>query len=463
MARGSPSSRRADLGHPPRLLGGQAEVRPDLAGPLQEQGHRRRARQLLRRCVPRRLGHRQRRHRELLLAVHVQARPAGGQDTDVRAGPQNGGRQLPARGQDVLAVVQEQQEAPGGQRGGQGGHNVLAGLLPYPQRGGDGVGDQTGFGQRGQLHDPGPVGVVLEQVGPGLERQPGLADPGRPGERDQPVVLQEARRRAHVRLPPDQAVRLQGQVVGPAFERAQGGERFRQVRVRELEQVLRPLQVAQPVDPQVAQGGAGGQGVPRQDGGGRREEHLAPVAGGREAGAAVQGLPEVVPALHVHLPGVQPHPYPERARFAPGLGPERDLPRQGGGHRVPRAGERRVDGIPHRLEHHPLVALHRLPQEGVVAGGGLPVGGRVGRQQAGAALQVGEQERHRPRRQRRQRACPEPPGQHLSHRPAPRPAPQESMQQGPPGRSNPRDSAARRPAIAGGDAAGHRQRFRYSA
>ena len=74
----------------------------------------------------------------------------------------------------------------------------------------------------------------------------------------------------------------------------------------------------------------------------------------------------------------------------------------------------------------------------------------MGREQAGAALQVGEQKRHRPGGQR---ARPELLSHHLRHPLHARPAPWESMQQGPPRRSVPSKTqprADRRPASAGG-------------
>jgi hypothetical protein len=53
------------------------------------------------------------------------------------------------------------------------------------------------------------------------------------------------------------------------------------------------------------------------------------------------------------------------------------------------------------LEHRAAVRLNRRVHEGVVAGHRRSVGGKVGRQRVGGALDVGEQERHRAAGKRR--------------------------------------------------------------
>jgi hypothetical protein len=185
-------------------------------------------------------------------------------------------------------------------------------------------------------------------------------------------------------------------------QRGQRREALREVAVDELVHALGPQQVLQPVLAQVAQGNPDWQGVPGELRGGRREHHLAPVGGGGQPGATVQRRPEVVPVLEFDLARVQPHPDAEVTERAPVLGLHPSLAGERGRDRAGGRGEGGVDGVPHRLEHRPPVRLDGFAQQGVVPAHGLPVGGRAGLEQAGAPLQVGEQEGDGPGRQLRQ-------------------------------------------------------------
>jgi hypothetical protein len=303
----------------------------------------------------------------------------------------------------VLAVVQEEQQAPGPQRVGERGQQGPTPLLAHPDGGGHGLGHQPRVAQRGQLHQPGAVGVRGQRLGGRLQGQPGLAGAPHAGERHQPVGAQQGRHLPQFALAPHEAGQLQGQVVRPRVQRSQRGELAGQFRVDELVHPLGPLQVPQPMLAQVAQPGPRREGVPHQVVGGLGQHRLPPVGRGRQPGAAVERRPEVVATLALDLPRVEAHPGSEFAHFAPSLRPQGQLPGEGGRDGVRRLGEGGVDRVAHRLEDDPPLRLHRPAEEVVVAAHGLAVGGGVGLEQAGAPLQVGEQERHRPLRQRRRR------------------------------------------------------------
>ena len=77
-------------------------------------------------------------------------------------------------------------------------------LRDHAQRPGQGLPDPV-RGGRGQVGQPGPVRELAGRGGTGLQREPGLADPGRAGERDQPVAGQQREQLAGVGVPADQA------------------------------------------------------------------------------------------------------------------------------------------------------------------------------------------------------------------------------------------------------------------
>ena len=104
IARGRPSSRMQISAVARARFRRDREVRLDRRGALAEEGDRLVLRKLLDRGGPR-VGQRQRRHRELVLAVNVERRPAG--DEDLRAGA--GRRELRdqrRRGNQVLEAVE---------------------------------------------------------------------------------------------------------------------------------------------------------------------------------------------------------------------------------------------------------------------------------------------------------------------------------------------------------------------
>ena len=106
MARGKPVQPPAHLRHRPGVLRGEVETGIDSPSPLFEEGRGRRRAYLIRgRSSP---GHFQGQYGQDLLAAHVERGAAGGQHLEGGASGQQCGHQLPDRGQQVLAVVEEE-------------------------------------------------------------------------------------------------------------------------------------------------------------------------------------------------------------------------------------------------------------------------------------------------------------------------------------------------------------------
>ena len=72
------------------------------------------------------------------------------------------------------------------------------GLGGHPQRGGHRVGHRRRVADRGQLHQPHPVGELAGQLGRDLHRQAGLAHPAHPGQGHQPVRPHQLRQLLHL-------------------------------------------------------------------------------------------------------------------------------------------------------------------------------------------------------------------------------------------------------------------------
>jgi hypothetical protein len=108
----------------------------------------------------------------------------------------------------VFGVVQDHEQVAVTDRVGQGVEHRAARFLADPQHGGHGADDQLGVGHRRQFGQPDPVAGAVQRVGGHLQRQPGLADPAWPGDRDQPRPARHQRPQF-------------GQLGGPAHETGQ--------------------------------------------------------------------------------------------------------------------------------------------------------------------------------------------------------------------------------------------------
>ncbi len=169
----------------------------------------------------------------------------------------------------------------------------------------------------------------------------------------------------------------------------------------EREHTLRPAEVAQAVHAKVDEVAAIGQVVRHQLRRGGRQQHLAAVSDRAQASAADHRGAEVVALVaQLRVPGVQRHPHPQRRAVGPVLGGQRAL---GVERRRQRVAGAREDGddtvtLPLLDRAHAAVRGDRRVEDLVMARD--RVGHRRGRclPQPRRALDVGQQERDRPRR-----------------------------------------------------------------
>ena len=109
----------------------------------------------------------------------------------------------------MLAVVEHQQRLTVGQRGDHRLGQVAAELLAESQRTRDSGRDQAGIGDRDQIDEPHPIGVLAGHLRCHRQRQPGLAHAARTD-------------RGHLTMRRDHLGQLR-LLPGPADERGQRG------------------------------------------------------------------------------------------------------------------------------------------------------------------------------------------------------------------------------------------------
>ena len=200
------------------------------------------------------------------------------------------------------------------------------------QLGGDPVAVDHGgeLDEPDQLHRSGPLGG-------GLHRQPGLAAAAGAGQRHHAVLPQQLDDVLELPDPSDERGELGGQVVLDRVERPQRREVDGQPGRLELEQPLRPGQVAQTVVAEVDERGAGRQLVDRQPSRELAHQDLTAVGQPPDAGAAVECDTPIGPVGSDRgLTGVDRHADPGRHVFGPGMPDQPSLQRDRGVHRVRR-------------------------------------------------------------------------------------------------------------------------------
>ena len=169
----------------------------------------------------------------------------------------------------------------------------------------------------------------------------------------------------------------------------------------DLEDALGAREIGQPLLAEVDEGHLVGQRVAHDLLGGVRHHHLFAVGGGHDPGGPVGRGAVVVAVAGDRVTGVEAHPHPQPARHGPPLGDEGPLGGEGGVEGVAGGDEDGVEAVAGRLDHPAAVPDHRVPEDAVVALERVRHGSRVLFPEPRGTLEIGEQERHRSRRQLR--------------------------------------------------------------
>jgi len=166
--------------------------------------------------------------------------------------------------------------------------------------------------------------------------------------------------------------------------------------VEHLEELLGTVQVPEAVRAEVTQAHPLGGIVLHQVMRGLREENLSAVRGRADPGCTVDVDPDIPPGRVHRLSGVEPHAHAHRNTARPSLDDDRPLRVNRSSHRIARASERDEERISLGVD---LVAGPRLDSradQSLVFCEEVCVPVAEGLQEARGALDVGQQERHRP-------------------------------------------------------------------
>ena len=130
--------------------------------------------------------------------------------------------------------------------------------------------------------------------------------------------------------------------------------------------------------------------------GGLGHDDLAAVSCRHQVGGPVHRRPDIVTLPLIGRTRVDAHPHPHLSRLRPLLRAQSSLCLHRGRHRIPRRPERRRERVTGGREHVAAVLFDHCPEDPVMGAQGRAHRLRRLLPQAGRALHVGEQERHRP-------------------------------------------------------------------
>ena len=193
-------------------------------------------------------------------------------------------------------------------------------ILGYAEHVGDSDRDEIRVLKRGEIREPDSVAGAIQQPGRGLQAKAGLARAARAGERDETGAGDQAAHLGELSLAANEARHLRREVVAQlrVIERPQWREDRGQAIGFELEDLLGPAEVLQPVQAEVPERGARRKRVAEQ--GSRREPR---ARSGRRARLTRYGPPGARRDRPARWPSGPPH----RSGFPSGHAPSRRLAR----------------------------------------------------------------------------------------------------------------------------------------
>ena len=332
----------------------------------------------------------ERRNRVRLLGRKAEQLAAGDEQLQVRAGCEQLGQPFGSL-DDVLEVVQEEQQRLVG--------DVVGESVRGPERLRCGLQHELRVAQRREWHPENTVRIPVGCLGGGLEAEPGLARPARPGQGQQAGVLEQVEHRRELVLPAEERCRRNRQV------RAVQALQSREVSFAELVDPLRRREVLQPVLAQIAQLVQTHERSRRG-----RDKHLAAVTRGSDPRRPVDIDTDVPLVSDVRRPGMDPDPHPDRASRQTGDRVRSRTKRP----RPCRKGDK--EGVALRVDLDSPLRRKGLAHDPPVHSERLPVSLRPQLvQEPGRALNVGEEKSNGARRKVTPHKCHHAPEKRLRH------------------------------------------------
>ena len=204
----------AEAGHGGPVVGGEFEAGGDGGGPVGEERQGRVGRGG--REVRVRVGHRQRPYVQEVFLREGQPVAARREDPDAGRAVQQSRRQLRAGGQQMLAVVEDQEQSAVPQLLDQRVQGRLFGVVVQAERVGRGERDERRVVQAGEVCEADAVGERPLDAGGDPPGQPRLADAAGSGQRDQSCGGQQPPPLGQFVPPVDEAGRLDRWLVDPS-------------------------------------------------------------------------------------------------------------------------------------------------------------------------------------------------------------------------------------------------------
>ena len=317
---------------------------------------------------------------------HLQAGTVGEQLDDRRRG-----------NRDLLEVVEDDQDLLRAELAAQLVERRALRGIAEANRGRDQGEDGVAVGRRDEVDEVDAVGEPVDLVGGGTDGEPRLAAATGPGQGHEPdvLVVEALSNRPELRVAADERGCLGWKVVRTEVESRQRSELGRQPRMGKLEEPLRPPEVLQSMLPEVAKRRAFREPALDVLGGRLGQQDLAAVTGRHDPRRPVHRGPKEVPAARLDLAGVDPHPHPYRAPVRPRLREQPVLSGDRGRHGADWNGKDGHESVAGRLDDLTARIGDRGSDDRVVPFEGRPHRLRVRLPQAGAALDVREEERQR--------------------------------------------------------------------
>src|SRR5436190_6578181 len=307
---GDPVQATAELGHRRCVVGVEAEVGLRGGSPIDEEPDSLGTRESGARHFVLFPGERERRHAPRGRPRDAERLAAGGQNSKVWGGLEQRFRELCARLDEMLAVVEENQERPAGQVVRERLLERPRRVLAQPERRSDSLGHESSVGERSQRHEPHAIPERLDQTCRDLLRETRLSGSAHAREREQARPEEQRLYLGDLTPPPDEGRELGREVVARCVQGLEWWEIAREIRDQELEETLRPSQILEPMLAEVPKGSALdllSKQVTRR----LRDEHLSAMGGRTNAGPAVNVLADIALGGDRRLAGVDADPHPE--------------------------------------------------------------------------------------------------------------------------------------------------------
>ncbi len=338
-----------------------------------------------------RVGHGERRNEVLLLTRDAQHDAAADEHRQLRAcveqrSDRRGG------GHHLFEIVENEQHGTVADMVDEAVHRVSPASVGEVEGLRHGRQHQLRIGDRGQLDEEDPTGVVTERAAGNLKAESRLARASGPGQREQPVIAKQLADLGDFAVTSEEAGKPGRQIVRSGVERAQSGKVVLHAGDDELPEMLGMLEVLQPMLAEVAQIDTIRQRLAQQRPRRRRDQDLPAMADARDAAGPMDVEADVGLRREARLPGMETDPDADFAALRPRLGGQRALRPHGCRHGAGRGREGHEEGVALGADLHAVAGREGLAEQLLVTleQGGPAVSLRA--EQAGRALDVAEEE-----------------------------------------------------------------------